>query len=110
MYDLLLKGFKMGELTKMSVYSQPFVSALLADCMKKGIDVNEGGADIFNLQGISITRFMPTLPIRLTAIDKLVYKKAKITVDEILEACAKILKEKGGASAGNARCCPEIRQ
>lgn len=87
-YDIVLKGYKIGELTKMTVYSQPFASALIADCMKNGLDVNAGGVRYPQFTGDIYNKVFADVADSLMAIDKLVYKERKITINELLELCA----------------------
>jgi pyruvate formate-lyase/glycerol dehydratase family glycyl radical enzyme len=86
-YDIVLKGYKIGELTKMTVYSQPFTSALIADCMQKGLDVNAGGVRYPQFTGDIYNKVFADVADSLTAIDRLVYKERKIAIDELLKVC-----------------------
>ncbi len=86
-YDIVLKGFKIGELTKMTVYSQPFASALIADCLKKGLDMNAGGVRYPQFTGDIYNKVYADVADSLMAVEKLVYKEKRITIDELLKAC-----------------------
>jgi pyruvate formate-lyase/glycerol dehydratase family glycyl radical enzyme len=88
MYDVLIKSFNIAELTQMEVYSQPFASALTPDCIKNGLDVHQGGSRYRQFIGGIMIKVYSDVPDALVAINQLVYKERKITVDELLEACA----------------------
>ncbi len=96
MYDLLMKGFRLGELVQMQVYSQPFVSALFADCIKKGKGVHEGGSRYLQFTGDFYNKIYADSADSLAAINDLVYKKARLTINDILEACANNFEGKRG--------------
>ncbi|MFC1533298.1 pyruvate formate lyase family protein [Thermodesulfobacteriota bacterium] len=88
MYDIIIKGCNIGELTQMLIYSQPFASAMNPDCIKNGLGVHEGGgrypqftSDIFN-------KLYADVPDSLIAIKEMVYDQKKITIEELLEACS----------------------
>lgn len=88
MYDVVLRGFNIGELTQAQVYSQPFVSALTADCIQKGLDVHEGGCRYNQALGDIQNKVYADIPDALVAIDELVYKQRVYSVDEFIAACA----------------------
>jgi pyruvate formate-lyase/glycerol dehydratase family glycyl radical enzyme len=87
-YDIVIRGYNIGELTQMEVYSQPFVSALTPDCIRKGLSVHEGGCRYPQFVGDIYNKVYADVPDSLIAIKELVYKGHKITADELLEACA----------------------
>ena len=95
-YDIVLKGYKIGELTKMTVYSQPFASALIADCMEKGLDMHAGGVRYPQFTGDIYNKVFADVADSLTAIDRLVYQEEKISIDELLKACAENFEGKDG--------------
>jgi len=86
--DILIRAFNLGELTQMQLYSQPFVSALTADCIKKGLDVHEGGSRYNQFAADIMNKIYADIADSLTAIDELVYKQHKLTIDDIIVACA----------------------
>jgi pyruvate formate-lyase/glycerol dehydratase family glycyl radical enzyme len=88
MYDIDVKSLNIAELTQMEVYSQPFASALTPDCIKNGLDVHQGGSQYRQFIGGIMIKVFSDVPDALVAINQLVYKERKITVDELLEACA----------------------
>ena len=71
---------------KAESYRLPFTSALMADCIKKGLDIHEGGARnvyaTYHLQD----RGMVDVADSLTAIKKVVFEENKITMKQLLEA------------------------
>lgn len=87
-YDTVLKGFKIGELVKMQVYSQPFASALSPDCIQKGCDVHAGGVRYPQFTGDIYNKIYADVADSLTAIDEYVYRKRTLSVAALLDACA----------------------
>lgn len=87
-YDIVIKGYNIGELTQMEVYSQPFASSLTPDCIQKGLDVHEGGCRYPEFVGDIYNKIYADVPDSLIAIQESVYNKQEITVNELLEACA----------------------
>ena len=88
MYDIIVRGFNIGELTQMGVYSQPFASALTPDSIKKGLDVHEGGSRYPQFTGDIMNKVYGDIADSLAAIDELVYQQSKLTIDELIGACA----------------------
>jgi pyruvate formate-lyase/glycerol dehydratase family glycyl radical enzyme len=86
--DILIRAFNLGELTQMQLYSQPFVSALTADCIKKGLDVHEGGSRYNQFASDVMNKIYGDITDSLAAINELVYKQQKLTIDELINACA----------------------
>jgi pyruvate formate-lyase/glycerol dehydratase family glycyl radical enzyme len=65
----------------------PFASSLTDDCLKEGKDLTQGGA-IYNFtgpQGVGLA----TVADSLCAIDQLVFREKKVTMDELAKALAK---------------------
>jgi pyruvate formate-lyase/glycerol dehydratase family glycyl radical enzyme len=88
LYDIDIKSLNIAELTQMEVYSQPFASALTPDCIKNGMDVHQGGNRYRQFIGGIMIKVYSDVLDALMAINQLVYKERKITVVELLEACA----------------------
>ncbi|MCL5952584.1 MAG: hypothetical protein M1132_12845 [Chloroflexi bacterium] len=88
LYDTVIHGFNIGEITQMQVYSQPFASAIIADCIHKGLDVHAGGCRYNQFIGDIQNKVYADIPDALVAIDELVYTQHKLTVADLLEACA----------------------
>ncbi|MFC1533295.1 pyruvate formate lyase family protein [Thermodesulfobacteriota bacterium] len=96
MYDIIVKGCNIGELTQMEVYSQPFASALTPDCIHKGMGVHEGGGRYLQFTGDIYNKVYADVADSLIAIKELLYKESKLSIDELLEACSNNFKgEKG---------------
>jgi pyruvate formate-lyase/glycerol dehydratase family glycyl radical enzyme len=87
-FDIDVKSLNIAELTQMEIYSQPFASALTPDCIKNGLDAHQGGSRYRQFIGGIMIKVFSDVPDALVAINQLVYKERKITVDELLEACA----------------------
>jgi len=62
----------------------PFASALVDDCIERGMDIHSGGARYY-LNGHVMTG-MINLADSLAAIKKLVYDEKSVTMDELLKA------------------------
>ncbi|MHA1450930.1 MAG: pyruvate formate lyase family protein, partial [Candidatus Hodarchaeales archaeon] len=62
----------------------PFISAMIGDCIDKGLDVTQGGAryNFSGVQGVGI----PSVGDALTAVKKFVFDERKIGMDELLRA------------------------
>ena len=62
----------------------PYLSALVGDCIKRGKDVNAGGAKygFITVEGVGIA----TVADSLAAVKKLVFEEKKITMQELVEA------------------------
>ena len=88
MCDIVMRGFNIGELVHMQVYSQPFVSALTPDCIRKGLDVHEGGTRYNQFTGDIMNKGYADIVDSFVAIDELVYKQHQLSIDELIEVCA----------------------
>ncbi|MFC1534050.1 pyruvate formate lyase family protein [Thermodesulfobacteriota bacterium] len=95
-YDQDIKSLNIGELTQMEVFSQPFASALTPDCIKNGLDVHQGGSRYHQFIGGMMVKVYSDVPDALTAINKLIYRENKISMEELLEACANNFKGERG--------------
>jgi pyruvate-formate lyase len=100
-YDVVLKGYNLGEITQMALYSQPFASALTPDCIHKGLDVHQGGCRYNQFTGDINNKVYADVVDSLVAVDELVYRDHKITVDEIIDACKNDFKSEKGATIQN---------
>jgi formate C-acetyltransferase len=69
----------------------PFISSLTEGCLKSGNDITQGGA-IYNSSGIQIVG-VASVADSLAAIDKLVFKEKKISMETLLNALANDFKE-----------------
>lgn len=69
-------------------YALPFNSALLDDCISKGLDFNRGGVRYPQLFWGVLDRNPQNVANSLTAIKKLVFEEKKISMNDLLDACA----------------------
>ena len=67
-----------------SVTPAPFFSAILGDCLRKGIDKTWGGAD--HIIGGIVFIAMPNVANALAAIKKWVFDERKYTLEEVVRA------------------------
>lgn len=90
--DLFTKNWRLFDVVQDGYYSLPFASALLDDCISKGMDCTRGG--------IAIPRWVMTdkghqnIADSLAAIKKLVFEEKKISMAELLDALAVNFKGK----------------
>ena len=70
------------------LYALPFHSTLVNDCMDNGKDVLRGGTRYHQFMEVSLVQLRANTADSLMAIKKLVYDEKKLTVDELLDACA----------------------
>jgi len=66
------------------IVPSPFLSSVIEDCVKKGLDVTDGGAH-YNLSGIQAIQ-PANVADSLAAIKKLVYDEKKVAPGELLES------------------------
>jgi formate C-acetyltransferase len=72
------------EKAHIDVLPSPFLSAVVDDCIEKGIDVTAGGA-VYNLSGIQMIQ-IANLADSLAAIKLLVYDEKRIAKEDLLKA------------------------
>jgi len=80
----MIQACEQVEQAHMDILPSPFLSAVIQDCMDKGVDVTRGGAH-YNLSGIQMIQ-VANLADSLAAIKKLVYDEQKITREVLLKA------------------------
>ncbi len=97
LYDILNHSCNIGESVQMQVFSQPFASALTADCIKNGMGVHEGGCRYNRFIGDVMNKPYADLPDSIAAIEHLAYNKKEYTVDEIIAACSSNFEGEKGA-------------
>ena len=68
----------------MDLLPTPFLSAVINDCMDKGMDVTRGGAH-YNLSGIQMIQ-VANLADSLTAVKQLVFDEKKVSKERLLKA------------------------
>lgn len=88
LYDLVLAGSNLGESVQSQVYSQPFASALTADCIQNGRGVHAGGTRYPRFTGDIQNKVYADVADSMAAIQHLVYERGVLTVSEIVDACA----------------------
>jgi formate C-acetyltransferase len=79
-----IKGLNiLGEVQKQHKPT-PFISAMIEECIERGLDVTQGGAryNFTGVQGVGI----PSVGDALTAVKKLVFDEKKISIDGLLKA------------------------
>lgn len=82
--DKMILACEQVEKAHIDVLPSPFLSAVIDDCIEKGIDVTAGGA-IYNLSGIQMIQ-IANLADSLAAIKLLVYDEKRISKEDLLKA------------------------
>lgn len=98
-FDELLEAFRQEMRRDMAIYAEtfnrglreqppdrfpdPFLSALTRDCIGRGRDLNDGGAEFPRLHGVGMMG-LGTLTDSLSAIRKLVYDEKSVTPERLL--------------------------
>lgn len=82
--DKMILACEQVEKAHMDLLPTPFLSAVINDCMDKGMDVTRGGAK-YNLSGVQMIQ-VANLADSLAAIKQLVYDEKKITRERLLHA------------------------
>lgn len=82
--DKTVKACEQVEKAHIDILPSPFLSAVINDCMEKGIDVTRGGAK-YNLSGIQIIQ-VANVADSLAAIKKLVYDEKRIAPEILKKA------------------------
>lgn len=82
--DLMVKACEEVEKAHIDLLPSPFLSSVIDECMKKGMDVTAGGAR-YNFSGIQMIQ-VANLADSLAAIKLLVFDKHKVEAGELLEA------------------------
>ena len=66
-------------------YPDPFLSALTRNCIERGRDVNDGGAEWPRFHGICIMG-LATIADSLAAVKKLVFEEQRLPYDDLIQA------------------------
>ncbi|NLL82863.1 MAG: hypothetical protein GX230_01310 [Lentisphaerae bacterium] len=66
-------------------FPMPLLSALTRDCIMRGLDVNDGGAEFPRFHGVGMMG-LATLADSLAVVKKLVFEEKRITAQELVEA------------------------
>ena len=82
--DKMILACEQVEKAHMDLLPTPFLSAVINDCMDKGMDVTRGGAK-YNLSGVQMIQ-VANLADSLAAIKQLVYDEKKVTRERLLHA------------------------
>ncbi|MFC1847431.1 glycyl radical protein [Chloroflexota bacterium] len=83
--DFLGKYRRLYWYVRAMYYSLPFMSALLGDCIEKGLDLNRGGTRYPQLYFGYGERGHQNVANSLAAIKKLVFEEKKLTMDQLLQ-------------------------
>jgi formate C-acetyltransferase len=67
------------------MYTQPFLSCFCADCIGRGLDINDGGALYPSVHGAGCMG-IATVADSLAAIEEVVYTKKDVTIEKLKEA------------------------
>jgi pyruvate formate-lyase/glycerol dehydratase family glycyl radical enzyme len=82
--DKMILACEQVEKAHMDILPSPFLSAVIDNCIEKGIDVTAGGA-VYNFSGIQMIQ-VANLADSLAAIRLLVYEEKSISKEELLTA------------------------
>lgn len=66
-------------------YPDPYLSAFTRDCIGRGKDINDGGAEFPRLNGVGMMG-LATMTDSLAAIKKLVFDEKKVSAERLVEA------------------------
>ena len=82
--DKMILACEQVEKAHMDLLPTPFLSAVINDCMDKGMDVTRGGAH-YNLSGIQMIQ-VANLADSLAAVKQLVFDEKKVSKERLLKA------------------------
>lgn len=82
--DKMIPALEAVEKAHIALLPTPFLSAVIDDCMEKGMDVTAGGAH-YNYSGIQMIQ-VANLADSLAALKQLVYDQKKIPAEDLLDA------------------------
>ena len=82
--DRMMAACEVVERAHQELLPSPFLSAVVRDCMERGLDVTAGGAH-YNLSGIQMIQ-VANLADSLAAIKTLVYEQRRISREALLSA------------------------
>ncbi|SDY40465.1 glycyl radical protein [Eubacterium barkeri] len=89
--EKMVEACAVVEKAHMDMLPSPFLSAVINDCLEKGLDVTAGGAH-YNLSGIQMIQ-VANLADSLAALKELVFDHPKIGKQQLLEALWHDFKE-----------------
>ncbi|MFC1971121.1 pyruvate formate lyase family protein, partial [Chloroflexota bacterium] len=108
LYGVLNTVSRVGKNSQLECYDLPFASAMSVDCIKNGRTMAKGGCRYPQFLQNPGIRVYADVADSLTAINKLVYESKKLTIDEIMEACASDFEgEKGERIRDILRAAPK---
>lgn len=70
------------------MYTQPFLSCFCADCIGRGLDINDGGAIYPSVHGAACMG-IATVADSLAAMDEIIYTKKQISIETLKDALLK---------------------
>ncbi|SHJ94387.1 glycyl radical protein [Propionispora hippei] len=82
--EKMIPACEQVEKAHIDILPSPFLSAVIDNCLEKGMDVTAGGA-VYNLSGIQMIQ-IANLADSLAAIKLLVYEEKRILKEELLNA------------------------
>lgn len=85
--DKMITACEMVEKAHMDILPSPFLSAVIDDCLERGLDVTCGGAH-YNLSGIQMIQ-VANIADSLAALKQLVYEEKRLDGRTVLEALQK---------------------
>ena len=90
-------------------FADPFLSALTRDCIGRGRDINDGGAEYERFHGVAVMG-LGTVADSLAAVKKLVFEEKRVSLERLLgalerdyegEEALRCLLERGAPKYGN---------
>jgi formate C-acetyltransferase len=85
--DQMIAGIEIMDRVHQELKPLPYLSALIDDCIGRGVDVSAGGS-VYNFTGPQVVG-IGTVADGMSAIKQLVFDEKKVSGREILEACEK---------------------
>ena len=82
--DKMILACEQVEKAHVDLLPTPFLSAVINDCMDKGMDVTRGGAH-YNLSGIQMIQ-VANLADSLAAVKQLVFDEKEVSKERLLKA------------------------
>lgn len=82
--DLAVHGSNLSEIAHRSQYRLPYLSLLTDDCIRRGLDIIEGGAR-YNYHS-SAAMGIPNVADSLAALEQAVFTDAHVSAEDLLEA------------------------
>jgi len=83
---MLAKSARVSAYVDINSFHTPYLSALLGDCLEKGLDARAGGVRYPSFLYHIADRGLQDVSDSITAIRKLVFEDKKLTIDQIIKA------------------------